>query len=100
MGRATCHSPTAQCSAPKSHLPYHTLIIVHIVLNYDSDATQLGSDEDSATQYEYEEWESVSDLYGTELESDSSSHGSKPQLAPAHEWSDDCVSEKTEEEEP
>jgi hypothetical protein len=33
-------------------------------------------------------------------ESDSSSHGSKPQLAPAHEWSDDCVSEKTEEEEP
>ena len=60
----------------------------------------VGSDEDSATQYEYEEWESVSDLYGTELESDSSSHGSKPQLAPAHEWSDDCVSEKTEEEEP
>ena len=78
MGRATCHSPTAQCSAPKSYLPYHTLIIFHIVLNYDSDATQLGSDEDSATQYETEEWESVSDLYGTEKESDSSSHGSKP----------------------
>jgi hypothetical protein len=69
------------------------------VLNYDSDATQLGSDEDSATQYESEEWESVSDLYGTEKESDSSSHGSKPQFAPAHEWSDDCVSEKTEAEE-
>ena len=31
-------------------------------------------------------------------ESDSSSPGSKPQLSPAHEWSDDCVSEKTEEE--
>jgi hypothetical protein len=74
--------------------------LVDIVLNYDSDATQLGSDEDSAKQYESEEWESVSDLYGTEKESDSSSHGSKPgaQLAPAHEWSDDCVSEKTEEE--
>ena len=41
----------------------------------------------------------MSDLYGTEKESDSSSHGSKPQLAPAHEWSDDCVSEKTEQEE-
>ena len=58
----------------------------------------VGSDEDSATQYESEELESVTDLYGTENESDSSSHGSKPQLAPAHEWSDDCVSEKTEEE--
>ena len=73
--------------------------LVDIVLNYDSDATQLGSDEDSATQYESEELESVSDLYGTENESDSSSHGSKRQLAPAHEWSDDCVSDKTEEEE-
>ena len=40
----------------------------------------------------------MSDLYGTELESDSSSHGSKPQLALSHEWSDDCVSDKTEEE--
>jgi hypothetical protein len=32
--------------------------LVDIVLNYDSDATQLGSDEDSATQYESEAWES------------------------------------------
>ena len=31
------------------------------------------------------------------MSSDSSSHGSKPKLAPAHEWSDDCVSDKTEE---
>ena len=30
MGRVTCHSPTAQCSAPKAHLPYHTLIIVQL----------------------------------------------------------------------
>ena len=30
------------------------------------------------------------------LESDSSSYGSEPQLAPAHELSDDCLSEKTE----
>ena len=65
------------------HPEYRAL--VDIVLNYDSDATQLGSDEDSATQYESEEWESVSDLYGTEKESDSSSYGSKPQFAPAHD---------------
>ena len=45
----------------------------------------LHPDEDSATQYEPEEWESVSDLYGTEKES---RPGSKPQFAPAHEWSD------------
>ena len=63
---------------------------VGIALNYDSDATQLGSDEGSAMQYESEEWDSMS--------SDYSSHGSKPQLAPAHECSDDCVSEKKEEE--
>ena len=67
--------------------------LVDIVLNYDSDATQLGSDEDSATQYFSEDTEKE-----LSEESDSSSHGSKPQLAPAHEWSDDCVSEKTEEE--
>ena len=68
--------------------------LVDIVLNYGSDATQLGSDEDSATQYFSEDTEKE-----LSEESDSSSHGSKPQLAPAHEWSDDCVSEKTEEEE-
>ena len=53
-------------------------------------STQLAFDEDSATQYFSEDTEKE-----LSEESDSSSHGSKPQLAPAHEWSDDCVSEKT-----
>jgi hypothetical protein len=63
--------------------------LVDIVLNYGSDATQLGSDEDLR-------YAIFLRRYGEGIvrgKSDSSSHGSKPQLAPAHEWSDDCVSE-------
>ena len=71
------------------------------MLNYDSDATQLGSDEDSATQYESEEWRvCLIDLqykYGEReirLFLSFIAPRTKPQLAPAHEWSDDCVSDK------
>ena len=95
--RHTPHKPRISPVAP----PWRPCARLLQQLRHDAGAAraQLRSDEDTATQYESEEWESVSDLYGTEKESDSSSHGSKPQFAPAHEWSDDCVSEKTEAEE-
>jgi hypothetical protein len=76
---------------PDCYCPEHRAL-VDIALNYNSDATQLGSDAIRMTSLRNMNPKSgrvclINLSTSTEKEPDSSSHGSKPQLAPTHEWS-------------